>query len=128
MRLSVTKKSDVALRALRILSKDHGVHSGQSLADALDVSVVSLSQSLSPLVKGGWLTSKVGPDGGYALAPRVKKISVMEVVEAIEGPIVGSVCVLADRTCGLDSPCTMHPIWATARQALRKSLARTSAI
>lgn len=128
MRLSVSKKSDVALQALRILSKDRGVHSGQSLADVLDVSLVYLSQSLSPLVKGGWLTSRVGPDGGYALVPRLKKLSVMQVVEAIEGPIEGSSCVVSSRTCGVDSPCMMHVTWSGARASLRRSLASISAI
>lgn len=128
MRLSVSKKSDVALQALRILSQARGVHSGQSLADVLDVSLVYLSQSLNPLVKGGWLISRVGPDGGYALKPSLKKLSVMQVVEAIEGPIEGDSCVVSGRNCGVDSPCTMHVTWASARSLLRKTLANTSAI
>lgn len=80
MRLSVSKKSDVALQVLRLLSTERRIHSGQSLADFLDVSLGYLSQSLSPLVKSGWLSSRVGPDGGYELAPRLKKLNVMQVV------------------------------------------------
>lgn len=128
MRLSVSKKSDVALRALRILSDDRTIHSGRSLAESLEVSLVYLSQSLNPLVKNGWLTSRVGPDGGYCLAPKLKKLNAMQVLEAIEGPIEGESCVVSGQICSANSHCMMHHTWSAARTGLRQVLAKTSAI
>jgi len=128
MKLKATKKSDVALQALRMFADSSVVLSGKEVAARLKVSTVLLSQSLKPLVEAGWVTSRSGPDGGYILTTGLKKVSVLDVIEAVEGPIISSECVNSDRRCGIDPPCSMHQIWATTRTALRKSLSQQSAI
>lgn len=128
MKLKATKKSDVALQALRMFADSSVVLSGKEVAARLKVSTVLLSQCLKPLVEAGWVTSRSGPDGGYILTTGLKKVSVLDVIEAVEGPIISSVCVISDRRCGIDPPCSMHQIWATTRTALRKSLSQQSAI
>ena len=126
--MKATKKSEIALQALSIFAQSSEVLSGKSVAAQLKVSTVLLSQCLKPLVEEGWVTSRSGPDGGYVLTPGLKKVSVLQVIEAVEGPIISAECVISDRRCGIDPPCSMHQIWATTRTALRKSLSQQSAI
>lgn len=129
MRLVVSKRSDIALRALKILAGARGaVVSGAVLTAGLGSGSAQLSQVMSPLVARGWVTSRTGPDGGYALSPELERLSMLEVVEAVEGPVRGVDCVLSGRTCGADDPCAFHETWAAARESLRDSLARVSAI
>lgn len=128
MKLKATKKTDVALQTLHILTQTSEFVSGQTIAKRIKVSTVLLSQCLKPLVEHGWIASRPGPDGGYYLVPGLKKLSVLEVVEAVEGSIISAECVISDRRCGIDPPCSMHKVWATTRDALRKSLSQQSAI
>lgn len=128
MKLKATKKSDTALQTLSILAKAPEPVSGQLLTKQLSTSAALLSQSLGPIIENGWIISRPGPDGGYQLAPGLKKLSVLQVVEAIEGPFINAECVVSDRRCGIDDPCSLHHIWTTARSALRESLAKRSAI
>lgn len=129
MRLVVSKRSEIALRALKVLSR----HAGQTVPGAVlsresGAGQAQLSQVLSPLVGAGWVVSRTGPDGGYALAPKLRRLSVLEVVETLEGPLESGECLIAGRRCGSDDPCAFHDTWVTARASLAKSLARSSAI
>lgn len=127
MRLTVSRKTDLALQALRHLaSSGDSLVSGAQLCSELGIGGAQLSQVLKPLVAQGWVSSRPGPDGGYQLV--VRKLSVAQVVEAIEGPIVDGVCVLQGGDCGGDRPCALHQTWATARAALVTSLSRQSAL
>lgn len=126
MRLKATKKAEVALQAVKLIPRQPGHISGAALAKEAKTSGAFLSQCMAPLVAAGWVVSKTGRDGGYSLV--ASKLSVLDVVEAVEGPTINTHCVVSDRRCGIDPPCVMHENWAVARVALRKSLAQRSAI
>lgn len=128
MRLLASKKSELALQAIKRLATAGQTISGATLARQLKTSPAFLSQCLTPLVAQGWVVSKTGPEGGYTVAPRLKRLSVLQVIEAIEGPTVNQHCVVSDRRCGIDPPCSMHATWAVARSALQQSLSRQSAL
>ena len=126
MRLEVTRKSDLAVRALRALSDAPGRMKGPALADAVGSTSGFVSQVLNPLVRQGWVRSEPGPSGGYSLAADLGDVSVLEVIEAIEGPTVSGRCVLADRPCNESGTCTLHRPWLRARAQLLNELAATS--
>ena len=124
----MSKKTDIALLALQELSAHGRSMPGRELAQACDVSTAYLSQAMGPLIEAGWVVSRSGPDGGYALAPRLRKLSVLQVVEAVEGPIDQGGCVMLKRDCDAEHPCQLHHIWAQARAGMWARLARVSAI
>lgn len=126
MRLEVTRKSDLAVRALRVLD-DRGTRlKGPALAEALGSTAGFLSQVLTPLVRAGWVRSDPGPSGGYSLSVDLSEVSVLAVVEAIEGPTDTGRCVLVDRPCDETGTCALHTAWLRARSRLLRELDATS--
>jgi Rrf2 family transcriptional regulator, iron-sulfur cluster assembly transcription factor len=126
VRLEVTRKSDLAVRALRALADTEGRMKGPDLAEAVGSTSGFVSQVLNPMVRLGWVRSDPGPTGGYSLAVKLEKVSVLAVIEAIEGPTVSGRCVLADRPCEEIGTCTLHVPWLRARAQLLKELSKTS--
>ncbi len=99
---------------------------GPDLAAAVGSSSGFVSQVLNPLVRIGWVRSDPGPSGGYSLEVSLDDVSVLEVIEAIEGPTDSGLCVLADRLCDIDGTCALHVPWMRARQKLLLELDATS--
>jgi Rrf2 family iron-sulfur cluster assembly transcriptional regulator len=123
MRLTVSKRSDLAIRAVRYLDTHAGRVSGSEIAEAVGTSVPFLSQVLTPLVAEHWIDSRTGPTGGYALMDAGRDMSLLELVEAIEGPVIDGHCVLEGSDCDGTDPCALHTMWSGARSALMASLA-----
>lgn len=123
MRLTVSKRSDLAIRAVRYLNAHPGRISGAEIADAVGTSVPFLSQVLTPLVSEHWIDSRTGPTGGYALMDAGHAMTLLELIEAVEGPIIDGHCVLEGSQCDDIAPCPLHSMWSAARAALMTSLA-----
>ena len=81
-----------------------------------------VSQVLTPLVRAGWVRSDPGPAGGYSLTADLDEVSVLAIIETIEGPSDSGRCVLADRPCDDDGTCALHVPWLRARVQLRAEL------
>lgn len=126
MRLEVTRKSDLAVRALRALHESGTRLKASELAELVGSTPGFLSQTMTPLVRAGWARSDPGPTGGYQLLVPLSKVSVLAVIEAIEGPTASGRCVLADRACAERGLCALHEPWTRARDRLLKELQRTS--
>jgi len=121
MRLELTRKTDLALRAFRFLAASEGRASGRALAEAVGTTVPFIAQVMAPLVRAGLATSRPGPGGGYAPAGNPRAVSVLAVIEAVEGPVDPGKCVLVGGPCGAP-PCSLHDAWLSARSALEDAL------
>lgn len=126
MRLEISRRADLAVRALVLLDGSAQRWKARALADALDTTAGFVPQVVGPLVKAGWVRSDPGPTGGYSGACALDEVSVLQVIEAIDGATDQGRCVVADRECGGREPCSLHVAWANARHELMKSLATTS--
>lgn len=122
MRLEVTRRSDLAVRALRALAGRAERCKGPELAEAVGSTSGFLSQVLHPLVRQGWVRSDPGPTGGYTLVVDPADVSVLEVIEAVEGPTDSGRCVLVDRPCSETGACALHVPWTRARARLLAEL------
>jgi Rrf2 family transcriptional regulator, iron-sulfur cluster assembly transcription factor len=127
MKFSFQRRTDLALSALRQLAETEDSLSGPSLADALDTTVTFLPQVMSPLVKAGWVKSGRGPGGGYRLSEGANGISLLDVVERMEGPPDNGRCILRDDECPGEQECQMHTVWTEVRQRLIEGLRSISA-
>jgi Rrf2 family protein len=125
MRLEITRRTDLATRALLALAEPGRKRKGSELAERLDTSAGFLAQSMTPLVAQGWVRSEPGPTGGYVLVADLSRLSVLEVIEAVEGPTDASQCVLENRACAGGAPCALHQPWSKARTLLLAELAAT---
>lgn len=131
VRLEITRKTELALRALRELADDDRTQKGDALASAIGTTPSFLAQALAALVRTRWLRSDPGPRGGYRLTPEARHLSVLDVIEAIEGPTVTGSCVLSADRCSEVSklhPCALHDAWSTARGSLLEQLRLAPAI
>ena len=109
--LRLTKKADYSLIALKHFASRKSAKSdtlsAKELADASGIPLPILSKLLQKLGKSGFLESAYGTNGGYRLAKDPGSISVLEVIQAIDGPIVLANCFTHDTSCGHSGRCTV---------------------
>jgi Rrf2 family iron-sulfur cluster assembly transcriptional regulator len=122
VRLEITQRADLAVRALVALQASPSRLKSVDLADALGTTAGFIPQVMGPLVRVGWVRSVPGPTGGYERQRDLNSLTVLEVVETIDGPTDNGRCVVAERTCDAGEPCALHVAWARARTELRASL------
>lgn len=126
MRLEVTRKTDLATRALLELGAADARAKAADLAARLGTTPGFLSQVIAPLAAQGWVRSEPGPTGGYRATVSLDQVSLRDVIEAVEGPTDTGRCVLEDRPCrGDDDPCALHGPWSAARERLLADLDAT---
>jgi Rrf2 family protein len=113
--LKLTKKADYGLIALRHLAvhAPTGAASAKEIADSYRIPLPLLAKILQKLTKTGLLQSIPGTNGGYRLARAAHHISTLEVVRAIDGPIILTSCFTAHGECDQSDHCTV-------REPLRK--------
>ena len=122
MRLEVTRRSDLAIRALLALRAGSDRTKAAELAERVGTTKGFLTQVMNPLVQQGWVRSDPGPTGGYVAAFDPAQVSVLAVIEAIEGPVDTGMCVLEDRSCAQAGTCALHRPWSSARAHLLADL------
>jgi Rrf2 family iron-sulfur cluster assembly transcriptional regulator len=125
MRLEITRRSDLALRALLDLGTNGRRAKGAELAEHVRASPGFLAQAMTPLVAKGWVRSDPGPTGGYTINVDLGEVSVLDVIEVIEGPTDTTQCALEDRPCSGNEPCALHEPWSRARAEMLNELAGT---
>lgn len=110
--LRLTKKADYSLIALKhfaLRQRETGeAVSAKEVADGCGIPLPVLSKLLQKLGKSGFLVSEYGTNGGYRLARDPRRISALEVIRAIDGPIVLANCFTADSYCGHVGRCTVR--------------------
>jgi FeS assembly SUF system regulator len=110
--LRLTKKADYSLIALRHFAarqrQTGQAVSAKEVADDCGIPLPVLSKLLQKLGKTGFLVSEFGTNGGYRLARDPSRISALEVIRAIDGPIVLANCFSEDAYCGHSGRCTVR--------------------
>jgi len=127
MQASLGRKGDYSVRAVLDLARHHGDRrKAREIAGEMDIPLRYLTQILAMLVQHGLLDALAGPSGGYTLARPPEEITLLEVVEAAEGPIKLEQCVLRGGPCSWEESCPVHIPWAQAQNALAARLAATT--
>jgi len=108
--LKLTKKADYGLIALRHLAVGSGQPSASAkeIADRYGMPLPLLSKILQKLARGGFLRSEHGANGGYRLARDPRQVSALEVIRAIDGPIILMSCFTGQKKCGQSGTCTVR--------------------
>ena len=108
--LRLSKKADYALIAVRHLATHRGQaeQSASDIADAYGISAPLLAKVLQRLAKHGLVTARHGSSGGYRLARPAKEISALDVINAVDGPVVITSCVTNHGNCDQSSTCTVR--------------------
>lgn len=118
MRLEITRRSDLATRALLALIASGDTLKSAELAERVSTTPGFLAHAMLAPVRQGWVQSVPGPRGGYRATLDPRTVSVLEVIEAVEGPTDTGRCVLQNRACGEHGVCALHATWSFARADL----------
>lgn len=117
--MQLTRAADYAIRVMiHLAGLEQGVRVSRSdLADSVDCPEQFLSKVLQSLTHAGLVISHRGNTGGFELPPIHRTASLLQIVEAIEGPIHLNVC-LGHEVCSRQSWCPASPVWAEAQKAM----------
>lgn len=124
----LTRACDYALRVMtRLAEFPRGkiVHL-PTLASSEDIPSHFLSKILMQLTHAGFITSHRGAAGGYSLEKDPAEISLLEVIEAIEGPIILNLCLLPGLECERMPWCSIHEVCIEARQRVHEVFRRVT--
>jgi Rrf2 family protein len=121
--LKLTKKADYGLIALRHLaSTPDATASTKDIADAYHLPVPLLAKVLQQLTRAGILQSVAGTNGGYKLARAASRISALEVVRAIDGPVILTHCFTEHGKCDQSETCTVREPLRRVHEAILELL------
>ena len=110
--LRVTKLTDYATVLLTVLAaRPGGVLSAAELAEQSGLEIPTVAKVLRPLAQAGLVEGFRGAGGGYRLARDAAAISLVEIVEAMEGPLGMTECSLHDGACGIEQSCGVRANW-----------------
>jgi len=123
--MNVGRRVDYAVRALTYLA---GQRPGKVIARTeietkQDIPSHYLSKIMKDLVVGGLVHSHIGSKGGFSLARSAETISIKEVYETVERPIVLMECLdKSEERCPYGSVCTQISVWDRAQSLLANYL------
>jgi Rrf2 family protein len=126
--MQITRQADYAVRAVYHLTKlgPESRAATSQIAEEQHIPPSFLAKIISQLSVAGLLHTSRGARGGVSLARDPEEISLLDVVEAIDGPILLNECVADSGACDFTENCPMRPIWSEAQQDLVGKLQDTS--
>lgn len=118
--LLLSKTCNYGIRAaLYVASKNNEKYVPiRQISDDLKISFHFLTKILQILTQKNIMVSYRGPNGGVSLARPASEITIMEIVEAIDGLNLFQGCILGLPECNNNNPCPFHEKWATVRDDL----------
>ncbi len=126
--MRITRQADYAVRTVLHLARigDKGLAATRTVAVEQNIPPSFLAKIISQLAIAGLLHTSRGARGGVTLARDPKDITLLEVVEAIDGPIRLNVCVGDDGACTFEEDCPARPVWCDVQSELITRLKGTS--
>lgn len=119
----VTRETDYAVRTVVFLSRTPETKTSVSdIAVAMHIPKSFLAKLLQRLVRHHILLSSRGAQGGFQLARKPSQISLLDIMEAMQGPPGINVCALDRKRCRLSNTCVVHPVWVDIRKEVEKRL------
>jgi Rrf2 family protein len=106
----LSKKADYGLMAVKHLAlhRDQHACSASEIAEEYGISTMLLAKVLQKLARQHIVTAKHGASGGYQLAKDPDQISALDVISAIDGPVLITSCVTSHGNCGASEKCSIR--------------------
>lgn len=126
--MQITRQADYALRAMLYLARlktDIRAATSQ-IADEQQIPPSFLAKIISQLSIAGLINTSRGARGGVSLSRPPEDITLLDVVEAIDGPISLNVCSHSSGACPFGEDCPIQPIWSDAQIELVNRLKSTT--
>jgi FeS assembly SUF system regulator len=125
--LRVTKLTDYASVVLTVLAADaETVLSATELAERAGLEAPTVAKVLKPLAQAGLVQAFRGVNGGYRLARTPGAITLVDIVEAIEGPLAMTECSTHDGHCEIEHSCGARANWRRINDVVADALRKVS--
>lgn len=117
--MDITRRCDYACRILRAAYKSGESYiSVSDIAEDEDIPYAFARSIQHDLVKGGLIKTVRGARGGLALNCDPAEVTLLEVLEAIQGPVSISLCVMDPEYCDKHDNCAYNKLWQGADKLL----------
>jgi len=130
--MQITRQADYALRAILYMARLEPTKPGQRLAatrqiaEEQEIPTSFLAKIISQLSIAGLIHTSRGARGGVRLALDPKDISLLDVIEAIDGPININECVHDPSVCSFGDNCPLHEVFCEAQADMIKKLRQST--
>ena len=126
--MQITRQADYAIRAVLYVSKlgQNQRAATSQIAQEENIPPSFLAKIISQLSIAGLLQTSRGARGGVMLARSAEEITLLDVVESIDGPIALNECVNDTTACSFSGECPLRPIWCDAQDELVNRLRSTN--
>ncbi len=129
--MRISSRAHYGLRMMTELAKSHGGPplSLAEIARREHLPPAYLEQLVGPLRKAGLVAGTRGLHGGYRLRREPERVTVLEIVELMEGPVAPVECLAegyAPGTCVRETECLSRPLWGRLQQAVKQVLGGTT--
>ena len=124
--MTITRRTDYAIRMMVALADagDSCPVSVRTLAEAHGVPYAFARAVQRDLMAAGLVWATRGATGGLCLAKPASAITLLEVVEATQGPPSIAVCANDPQWCGRSGTCSVHPVWCAIDEIVREQLGK----
>ena len=111
--IELTRKGEYAIRGVIFLAQQPPgkISLISEIAEATDAPQTFLAKIFQNFAKIGIVNSYRGTGGGFTIGRSPASITLREVVEAVEGPIVPNRCLIGAGNCDRGAECNVHPVW-----------------
>jgi Rrf2 family protein len=125
--MEISRRTDYGVRVILDLAAlpDGARASTHEIAERQNIPSPFLAKIISQLSLSGLVTTYRGAGGGVMLARPASNISLLHVLEALDGPLRLNRCVIQPGLCPRDGHCPVHDIWARAQSELTHLLSST---
>ena len=120
--LKVSKLADYSTVIMTHISNVGGKHSAKDISDSTNISHPTVTKLLKILSKSGMLSSTKGLRGGYELSKSPEDISLLDIINAVEGDIALTECSKSSENCSIASSCCIASKWQSINRVVRDSL------
>lgn len=126
--MQLTRQADYAVRAVLYLAErqpDQRVTTAE-VGRAQHIPLTFLTKIMAQLSAAGLVQATRGSHGGIALARPADALSLLDIVEAIEGPVQLNACVTDPTACPMGTACRVQAVWCDAQNDLVTRLKTTT--
>lgn len=117
----LSRGAEYAVRGILFLSMNYeegSISVIEEISQASDVPVPYMAKLFQSLARKGFVKSFKGQKGGFSLSRHPGEIALLDVIEAMEGPVFLNTCLIHPGYCPRDISCSVHDIWTGAQKIL----------
>ena len=126
--MQVTREGDYGIRSVMYLSRQpfNKVSFVNEISEEYTIPRSFLAKILQKLVKAKIVRSYRGVKGGFSLARQARDITVLDVLEAIEGKLSLNICLVDKKRCSFSKQCPTHFLWANVQSKIAETLKKAT--